>query len=218
VKVNISADLVSTYIWRGTAVDQSPNIQPAFSLGIGNFTVGAWASSNFTGTFREIDLFASYAIKGFTITATDYIWTPQIDETKFFDYKKETTGHYIETSLNYKGPEAFPLTITAATMVYGADKKIDNINAITQDTTYTNYYSTYMELGYSFKVNGTQIDPFIGFTTGKGIYGESAGVINLGVSGVRKLKFNDTLEFPLKASLIFNPQASKAFIVLGITI
>ena len=47
-KINISADIVSTYIWRGIVSDQSPNIQPTMSLGLGNFTLGAWASGNFT--------------------------------------------------------------------------------------------------------------------------------------------------------------------------
>jgi len=216
-KINLGADIVSNYIWRGMAADQSVNIQPYLSLGVGNFTLGAWASGNFTGTYKEFDLFAAYTIKQFTITVTDYMWSPQIDMMPYFDYNNETTGHYFETSVAYKGAESFPISVMAATMVYGADKQTE-IDETTLDTTISNNYSTYVELGYSFQLNGYRLDPVLGFTTGEGLYGTSFGVTNLGVSGFRSIKFSDKFELPMKASIIFNPQASKAYFVLGITL
>lgn len=216
-KINLGTDIVSTYIWRGIAADLSPNIQPYLSLGVGNFTLGAWASGNFTGTYKEFDLYASYAIKQFTITVTDYMWSPQIDMLPYFDYNNETTGHYFETSLAYKGTEKFPISIMAATMVYGADKKTE-IDEVSLDTTYVNQYSTYIEFGYSFLINGYRLDPVLGMTPGEGGYGDSFGVTNLGVSGFRNIKISDKFELPMKASILFNPQASKAYFVLGITL
>jgi hypothetical protein len=217
-KINLGADLVSSYIWRGIVCDQSPNIQPNFSLGLGNFTLGAWASGNFTGTYKEFDLYASYAISQFTLTVTDYMWSPMIDNMPYFNYESEKTGHYFETSLAYKGKEKFPISILAATMVYGADKKIDKIDEISFDTTYVNNYSTYVELGYSLMVNGNRIDPFLGFTAAEGLYGDSFGITNLGLTGFRTLKISDKFDLPMKASIIFNPQASRAYFVLGITL
>jgi hypothetical protein len=217
-KINLGADIVSSYIWRGLVADQSPNIQPSLSLGIGNFTVGSWASVNFTGTYKEIDLYASYAIKKFTFTVTDYMWSPSIDQLPYFDYRSETTGHYIESALAYKGSEKFPVSILAATMLYGADKKIDNIDEVTLDTNYVNQYSTYIEFAYSFFINGYRLDPVLGLTPAEGGFGDSFGVTNLGVSGFRTIKFSDKFELPMKASLLFNPQASRAYFVFGITL
>jgi len=217
-KINLGTDIVSSYIWRGIVSDQSPNIQPSISMGLGNFTLGAWASGNFTGTYKEFDLYAAYTLKQFTLTVTDYMWSPQIDNVPYFNYESEKTGHYFEAMLAYKGTEKFPLSVTAATLVYGADKKIDKIDAVSLDTTYTNNYSTYVELGYSFTVNGTRIDPFLGFTAGEGLYGESAGITNFGLTGFRTLKISDKFDLPMKASIIFNPQASRAYFVLGITL
>jgi len=216
--INTTADLVNTYIWRGTVADQSPNFQPGMSISRGAFTLGTWASGNFTGTYKEVDLYLSYAVKNFTITLNDYCWSPLIDNTKYFDYADETTGHIFEGSLNYKGPEKFPLSLTLASMVYGADKKVDKIDPNTLEVTYVNQYSTYFEASYAFKLKNNPLDFFIGLTPQEGYYGNTFGVTNIGFTGYRKVKISSEYELPVKGSLIFNPQVGRAYFMLTMSL
>jgi hypothetical protein len=44
------------------------------------------------------------------------------------------------------------------------------------------------------------------------------GVVKLGLSASREITITDRFKLPVKASLIFNPQASAAYFVLGITL
>ncbi len=216
--LNTTMDLVNTYVWRGTVADQSPNLQPGMSVSRGAFTLGAWASGNFTGTYKEVDLYLSYAFKNFTLTVNDYCWSPLIDNTDYFDYADETTGHIFEGMLVYKGPEKFPLSLTLGTMLYGADKKVDKIDPNTLEVTYVNQYSTYFEAGYTFKLQNSPIDVFMGLTPQEGYYGNTFGVTNVGFTGYRKIKISSDYELPLKGSLIFNPQASRAYFMLTMSL
>lgn len=216
--INTGIDLVNTYIWRGTVADQSPNLQPSMSVTRGAFTLGVWGSGNFTGTYKEVDLYLSYAIKNFTITVNDYCWSPLIDNTRYFEYNNEKTGHIFEGALNYKGSEKLPLTFTLATMVYGADKKIDKIDPVTLVPTFINQYSTYFEAGYSFKLKNNPLDIFMGMTPQEGYYGNTLGVTNVGFTGYRKIKISSDYELPIKGSLIFNPQAGRAYFMLTATL
>jgi hypothetical protein len=62
------------------------------------------------------------------------------------------------------------------------------------------------------------LDAFVGFTPASGLYCDKAGVVNLGISAVRKIAVTDKFELPLKASLITNPQAQNIYFVIGITL
>lgn len=218
--INVGADFVSRYVWRGTAYGKSPSIQPflTFDPNIG-LKVGAWGSYSFTGDYAEADLFLSYSIKGISITFTDYFFPNEnIAMNRYFDYNNATTGHQFEGALGYDGPEKFPIHFLAGTIFYGADKKTDKmtIDTITSDTTYTykNRYSTYLELGYTYK----NFSLNIGFTPFDGVYGTSAGIVNIGLTGRKTFHITDKFSLPTQASLIFNPQSENIFLVLGITL
>lgn len=43
-EVQLGADVVSRYIWRGTDFGESMSVQPGLSLSVGALTVGTWAS------------------------------------------------------------------------------------------------------------------------------------------------------------------------------
>jgi hypothetical protein len=211
IKTNITADIVSTYIWRGIVSDQSPNIQPGLSATLGGFTLGAWASNNFTGTYKEVDLYASYNYKRFTCTVTDYQWSPMIDNTPYFEYNNDKTGHIFEAALLYTGGDKFPLKVSANTMFYGADKKVNDKGEL------ENQYSTYFEALYPFQWKGNTLDAFLGFTPQEGYYGNGMGVVNMGFTGYKTVKITDAFSLPLKGSLVFNPQASRTYFILTIS-
>jgi len=222
ITIKTSADLVSSYIWRGVpcCTDQNgksvlaPHIQPTLAFDLGGFELGAWGSSDFSGSYKEMDLYASYSVKGVTATFTDYFWDPTWATKSYFSYKNETTGHVLEGSLGYKG-EKVPISILVATMFYGADKK-------SEDPTKNNF-STYIELGYTFKVKDNTFDAIMGMTPTDGFYGDGYGnvtgfgVVNLGLTASKKIQLSEKYSTTLRSSLIFNPQQEKSYLVVGIT-
>ena len=222
-KTKVTADLVSSYIWRGCAGYSplqgqnllAPSIQPTLAWDKGNFELGAWGSSDFTGTYKEVDLFASYTIKQLTFTFTDYYWNLDWLKNNYFDYRKDSTSHILEASLTYK-LKKIPLSIQLATMIYGADRKATDIKQ--------NNYSTYLELIYTLPVGDDKIDLTAGMTPTDGYYGDGYGgtggfaVVNLGATSYRTIKVSKDFEIPLKASLYANPQHQKLYLVIGITL
>ena len=223
VKPEIGCDIVTSYIWRGSAIYSSigeqnvlaPSFQPSFSASYKGFKIGTWGSIDFTGTYKELDYYLNYSLKGFTVAYTDYYWASDWIMDNYFDYKNNSTAHHLEVSLSYKGVK-IPFCILVATMLYGADKKFE-------DPTKNNY-STYIEAGYSIPLNKFNIDLFLGVTPMDGFYGDSYGgkvgfaVVNAGVSASRAIEITEKFSLPVKASVIANPQARKLFLVFGITI
>ena len=214
VTFKATTDVVSSYIWRGTVGSPNPNIQPTLAIDAGGLEVGVWGSTDFMGSYKEVDPYVSYTLKAFKVTLTDYDWT---FKNSYFNYKKDATDHIFEGSIAFLGTEKFPLSIALNTMIYGADKKWDMDSS--KFTTKQNY-STYIELGYTFK----QFSVLLGVTPSDGYYGDGYGkvggfsVCNIGISSSRNIKFSKDFEMPLKASLFINPQAENIFFVLGITL
>lgn len=221
VKLNVSADLVSRYVWRGTDFGDSPSIQPTMSLVCGGFEVGAWGAFATNSFYKELDLYAKYTFKSFSVALTDYYvpsltGAPASPDTHYFVYKDTTTSHTLEANLTFKNPGDFPFWVQANIFFYGNDKRwgFDPDKDIAKDT----YFSTYLEAGYSFKVKEMSTDVFVGFTPAASAYGNTMGVVNLGLSTSREITITENFKLPVKGSLIFNPQASAAFFVLGITL
>ena len=82
----VTADLVSTYIWRGTVGSNTPNFQPTFAYVNGGFEIGAWGSTDFIGYYKEVDLYAAYTAGALKFTLPDYNWN---FSNKYFNYKSK---------------------------------------------------------------------------------------------------------------------------------
>lgn len=221
IKLNIGADIVSRYVWRGIDFGNSPAIQPTISMVAGNFELGLWGSVSTQNAHKEVDLYAKYTYKNFTLSLTDY-YIPTLNgmpsspdpRLSIFDNKK--TAHAFEGSLLFKGGEKLPLWISANTFFYGNDKRWGYDAA--KDTTDGTYFSTYFEAGYSLAVGENNLDIFMGATPFAGQYGNGAGITNLGITASRKIKITDKYDLPIKASFIMNPQTSDFYFVFGITL
>ncbi len=218
-KINVSTDFVSRYIWRGLDYGKSPSIQPTLSYTKGGFEIGAWGAVNTTGSYHELDPYAKYTLKSFTLTFTDYFIHNEANpnDTKYFDYGSKTTNHTFEGSLQFKGPDKFPISVLVGTYFYGNDRKV------TPDLTDTNMtvkqnYSTYIELGYTVKCRGKSFDLFMGMTPASGAYGNTFGVVNAGITGYKTIEVTKTFSIPVRASLIANPQARNLYFVIGFTL
>jgi hypothetical protein len=233
--VNLGADLVSRYVWRGIDFGNSPAIQPNLSFSWKGFNIGAWGSFAFSGnhiqvndstildagTYAEADLFVSYTYEWFTLMVFDYFTMNGLNPNegnRYFDYANATTGHTLEGCLSFEGPENFPLQIMASTLFYGADKDQDSTGVYGLGS--GNNYSTYFELAYNFHLNklGVDMKPFIGgIPFGSSWYGPSAGVTNLGLTAKKEIPVTAKYSLPVQVSLITNPQAQSVFFIFGIS-
>lgn len=206
----MSADLVSSYIWRGVPQEGSkggtPNIQPSITYTNGIFSIGTWGSSSFSGQVKEVDLSATLALsQTFSFAITDYNWN--FNRT-YFNYESHATDHIYEATLSYAGVAKFPLSVSVNTMFFGDDKNANGNNA----------YSSYVELGYP-------LTPMVKLFAGASlvnspmVYGNSSfAFINIGLRATKIVKVTDTFSLPVYGILGCNPQSGKAFLVAGITL
>ncbi len=244
-KLNVGADLMSRYIWRGTDYGSSPSIQPTLSFNLGGFEMGYWGAVAITSNYLESDLYLKYTLKGFSVCLTDY-YIPAlasgINDTRYsfckspnhidFDTTTGTnltkyTSHTYEAMLCYKGPEKFPISVMVGTYIYGNDKTpTDTVftdSKLIKSVNYKNCYSTYIELGYSFAVKQFNFDVFAGASPFASAYTSPAykkgfAVVNTGITGYRNIKISEHFSLPVKASAIFNPQSSSFYFVFGFTL
>jgi hypothetical protein len=246
-QINVGADVMSRYIWRGSDYGNSPSVQPTLSFDIGNFEIGYWGAISITSNYLESDLYLKYTIKGFSFGVTDYfipamVMNSPYNDTRYTIYKNTNkinfdtvhgitinrfTTHALEGFVQYKGPEKFPISILIGTYFYGNDKlAIDTVFTKTNkilSVNFKNQYSTYIELGYSFTVKGYNFDVFAGMSPMKSmyttpLYTKGFAFVNTGLTGYRKIKISDKFDLPIKASAIFNPQTSSIFLVFGVTL
>jgi hypothetical protein len=220
----VTCDLVSIYVWRGSLATASatPNFQPALAFIKGNFEIGVWGSTDFVGSYKEVDPYISLTTGYIKFGVTDYNWN--FDQADYLNYKNSETGHKIEGTIGFTGTGTFPVSVSWNTVFYGFDKKSD-------DST-KQAYSTYIELNYA----KGPVSIFFGFTPWPGYYNnygvkafdsgadkKSFSIVNIGTSITKALKINETFSLPLKAMLVFNPSATYSrndfvHLVFGITL
>lgn len=212
---DLGVDIVSSYIWRGLLVDPTPNIQGWGEFGFKGFSMGAWASTNFTGTYIETDFYLGYKYENFNATLTNY----KVGWDDYFNVKKESTAHVGELALAYTVSDNFPLQILGSVLIYGDDKKIDSYDAtgeaILSDT---KNYSAYFELQYTLTHGETDISFTGGIVTHESYFYTTDGfaVTNLGISLEKAIKFTDDFSLPINFSVIANPELESAYAILGI--
>lgn len=221
VKLNVGADIMSSYVWRGTDYGSSPSIQPTLSLSAGNFEIGVWGALAAFSFYKEVDVYAKYTIKNVSVSITDY-YVPSVNglpaapDTRYLVYNDAVTAHTLEGTLQYKRPEKYPFWVSGSVFFYGNDKRWGYDAG--KDTTDKTYYSSYLEAGYTFKIKKNTADVFLGFTPQAGAYGYTYGVVNMGITGTRKILITKDFELPVKASLIVNPQTSNVYFLFGFTL
>ena len=192
--VSINADLVSTYVWRGTKLSGT-SIQPLLQFTKGGFCIGSWGSAGFDG-FLEMDLFARYAFNfGLTAGLTDYYFPG----TSYFDYSKNDGSHGYEINLGY-AIHGFSVGVNYILNEAGGAKTAGG--------------DKYFELGYAWK----NINIFAGAGDGWHTLTGEFGLINLGLSATKELLVSDTFRIPLKLSAILNPTTKQYYLTAGITL
>jgi hypothetical protein len=231
-----TAELVSHYVWRGSMATGSPtpNFQPTIAYTKGNFEIGVWGSTDFVGSYKELDPYVSYGVGSWKFTLTDYNWN--FGRANYFNFKNSETGHMFEGSIGYTGPTSFPLSVSLNTMFYGFDQKGNGnlpgykSNVASSDSA-KQAYSTYIELGYTKGAASL----FLGFTPMASYYNnygvtkwdptaskKSFSIVNIGATISRAIKITDSFSLPVRATLVINPSATYSrndyiHLVFGIT-
>lgn len=222
VSFTVQGDLVSSYVWRGF-YQTGASIQPTLALGVGNFSLTAWGSTDFqgvnasaNGAAKEIDLTAAYKFgqAGPTLQVASLWWAGQ-GAGNYFHFKSSETAHHFEAGLSYTLPvEHFPLSIAWYTMFAGADKKADGDQA----------YSSYVELNYPFTVKSVDLNATLGalpYDAGVTTYGDvndGFAVTNVALKATHAIKITDSFSLPIFAQAIWNPRMEDAHLVFGITL
>lgn len=214
-EISIGADIASMYLWRGLELGTGPAVQPWGEFSYKGLTLGAWGSYEFKGEFKEVDLYAKYNFKDFTLLFTD-LFLPDYEglDPNFFNFNNQTTGHISELALSYNGSEKIPFSVFGGVILYGVpiDHQVD-------DTTASNY-SSYFEINYLGRLKDYSYNVFMGFTpTASNLYEtEKFSFINLGLSAKKAIKITSEFEIPIKLTLATNPTSKKIFMTLLISI
>jgi hypothetical protein len=191
-QLNIGADMVSRYVWRGTDFGNSASIQPTLSFAHNGFEIGAWGSYALTAAgagANENDLYASYSSGPISFTFTDYYFPEAFD---FFNYSDKDGFHILELS---GGLTAGKFNIMAAVNVSG-----DPDNSVYAEVAYTAYEFDDISVGL---VAGLGNNVYITDTGG------DFNFVNLGLTASKG---------PIFTSFILNPEAETNFLVFGYSI
>lgn len=203
VETSVGADVVSSYIWRGTDCG-GVSIQPGLSVGYKGFSIGAWGSVGLESTdTKELDLTVGYSTGGFSAAITDY-WFDGA-EVPYFKYSSHSTAHVFEATLGY---DFGPLAISWNTNFAG-----DDYNKANGDRA----YSTFVGLTAPFKLGGLDWEAEVGFTPWEGAYSDKLNVTDIGLKAAKEIKITDSFSLPAFAQVIFNPNADKAYFVFGLS-
>lgn len=190
----IGADVVSSYVWRGSDFGNSAAIQPAISYTCPNtgIIVGTWGSyalnDNAGSRHKEIDLYATLPVGPLSFTVTDY-YNPNAGDT--FDFTNDGPN-VVELSIGYAKDN---LSLLAAINVAGNDA------VGTKNAKYCEAgYKFYDKDGYTAKgVVGLGDEDFYG-----DFEGDNIAVVNTGIS-VSKDRYT--------ASYVYNPDTEKSNLV-----
>lgn len=194
---DFGADVVSSYVWRGTQFGTGPAVQPWFTLPeiTSGLELGVWGSFPLsdagTGQTYELDLYASYDFGPFALTVTNYTFPTatgayDTESYELFDGDMEVTASAslgpIGLTVGYF-TDLEALYVEAGTTVAGMD----------------------LAIGYGSDADGA-------FYAG----GDS-GLVNVSLGGSKDIKITDDYSLPLFGSFIYNPDAEAAFMVVGMS-
>ena len=204
-QIDMGADIMSRYVWRGAEFGNSPSLQPELAYTSGGLEIGVWGAYATTGNpdGTEVDLFASYTFDtdngAFSVMVTDYTFPVHHNTATGNETWLSSDAHFIEAGLGYEGPASFPVSVMAGMFVHNDD---DN--------------SVYIELGYDLAPVGL----FIGMTPMESeAYGTTGpGIINMGFDVGHDLRITETFQIGLTTSIILNPYAENMFFLFGFSI
>ena len=210
VETNISADVVSSYIWRGQDLG-STALQPTLGIGYKSLSLTAWGSCGLTdpSDTKEFDLTLGYSIGRLNVGITDYWVNSGLDpEKRYFKYNAHSTNHVFEANIGY---DFGPASVQWFTNFSGND-------GVNKDG--KRAYSSYVEAIVPFKlatVNWAATIGAVPFATD--FYGTTGfAVTNVSLRADKEIKVTDSFSVPVFGQVVANPCSQKAYMVFGFTL
>lgn len=189
---NVSADVYSNYIWRGTRYGQGPQIQPTLKFEAGGLTLGVWGSFDFNG-YSEADPYISYSFPfGLSLGMTDYYY-PGLS---FFETSKVYGSHAFELNAGY--------TVKGLSL---------NANYILNEAggAGSTGGDVYFQVGYSF----SSVNIFAGAGNGWHTSDGEFNFCNIGIGAVRTIEITEKFSLPLTGQVVLNPEREQMYLVVG---
>jgi len=211
---SVGADVVSSYVWRGSKVSgyEGINVQPTASVSVGNLALGMWGSVNYEGSAKEADLYLSYSLGSLTLMVTDYWFGGN-----YFRFGKSSGTHFYEGSLAYSFGDALPLSISWNTLLYGADYKADG----------SKRYSSYVEVSYATSIKDIGLTLAAGASpwTSNWYHLDNDGemksgfqMVNISLKATKELKLSDSFSLPVFGQIVANPCSEDVNFVFGFSL
>ncbi len=199
------ADIVSSYVWRGSKIGSGPNIQPTVKYTTGGLTLGAWGSYSFhdaLGDLAETDLYASYAFDfGLTLGITDYYYQGH----PLFSFAGDTASHALEINLGY-----------AINSLSLAANYVINDASAGGPANKPGGGDLYFEVNYAFENFGVFVGAGNGWHTTYEDNGDDVfAVCNIGLKTSKEIKFSETFSLPVFGALSVNPDKEQLNLVVG---
>lgn len=188
--VDVTLDIVSNYVWRGTRYGQGVHFQPGLSFSKGGLTLGVWGSTDMNG-YAEADPYLSFSFPfGMSLGITDYYY-PGLP---FFDVSAAEGSHAFELNLGY---EIKKFSLSA--------------NYIMNEAGYAGSAGgdVYLQAGYSFGAVSLVAGAGNGWHTLEGGF----NLCNLGVSAVKTIEVTEKFSFSLTGQAVFNPDREQFYLV-----
>ncbi len=203
---SVGADLVSSYVWRGTNFG-GPAVQPGISYSQGGLTLGAWGSWGLDNSVREADLFISYEFGfGLSLGLSDYHYQGGANWLRF---GTDSAAHAYEINAAY----TIGSLSLAGNYILNQSDGGDGSGALSMGG------DTYIELSYAFKA----FDVFVGAGNGwhttidKDNGDDAFGVCRVGIGTTKDLKISENYTLPMFGSVEVNPNGEEFNIVVGVT-
>ena len=214
VRLTLSGDIVSNYIWRGQDLG-NVSLQPTLGVEYKGLSLTAWGSVGLADAndTKEFDLTLAYSIGGLNIGVTDY-WFNQADggdpNGRYFMYESHNTNHVFEANIGYDFGFASLQWFTNFAGNDGTNK--DGKRA----------YSSYVEATVPFKLAAIDWDATVGAvpfaTTAYNGWTNSFAVTNVALKATKNIRVTDSFSIPVFGQVVANPCSQKAYLVLGFTL
>jgi len=208
--------LRSMYIWRGFRVSNSPitDVDMHYTTRDGSFSAGLWGGAGLNGEYREFDYYVAYKKKGWSFSVWDINNFTDFPNAKLFDYRRDSTSHFIDVSAAYDFGKEFPLSISWSTIVAGRDYHVKNNGELGSN------FSNYVQLDYKVWEEGaTNVHLYVagGFAFGRdqNFYGSKPNIVNTGITLNKELVLFD-YHMPVAATAMFSPENKHGAIQLVI--
>lgn len=203
VSLSVTADVVSSYIWRGQDLGHKFSLQPGISATWKDFTIGAWGAYRFKGDgVDEMDIYLTKTIGPVSMAIWDYWSYSKVYPSNYLDYSRETTSHLLEAQVLISGGEKLPLNLLVSYFFYGSDPS----------------NSIYLELQYALAIKKSELLFFTGYQPKGTYYAPKAGFVNVGATFRQPLHISEAFTPALLLSLIANPYTKNFHFVVGLSI